>query len=319
MAFSDCLLNLVTLGSCPEDEESLSGFTLLTAPGISPKILADIANENYISGKELAMQKKNLTLLQVRNDFIGALQTQNVVTNMAVPEFETGEIILANSTGTYEGYRGLKVHKTNRKGGLRKTYIKNIQAYPLSSGVSYLRIVDGDQTSLYQVTWIANQLNTVAVEYEMNNQYVNIEVDQTAISFAETNVTCQTGCGGRTPNDCAWVEGWDGTKNVKSNGYGIKAVFYCKCDYDHIICDIKYFGELIWLKWTLNIMEEQYRTNRFNNWVIYNRDEMPDVINQLRSDYATKWNEMMAGLFGILNTYRDACLDCKGIKKFANI
>ena len=66
-------------------------------------------------------------------------------------------------------------------------------------------------------------------------------------------------------------------------------------------------------------MEEQYRTNRFNDWVIYNREEMPDVINQLRADYTTRWNEMMNGLFGILNTYKDDCLNCRGVKKVANI
>ena len=75
MAFSDCYEQLVSLGDCP-DEESSSGFTLMTAPGISTEILANIANENYLSGKELAMQKKNLTLNQVKNDFIGALQAK---------------------------------------------------------------------------------------------------------------------------------------------------------------------------------------------------------------------------------------------------
>ncbi len=54
-----CLDNIVTLGVCPDEAESTSGLKLMQAAGISIKNLAEIANETYGSGVELAIEKNN--------------------------------------------------------------------------------------------------------------------------------------------------------------------------------------------------------------------------------------------------------------------
>lgn len=307
-----CIDDIVSLGLC--NDENTSGFTLLSAPGISPLILADIANETYTGGIKMALEKKRISILQVKNDFIGALQVNNVIAKTQVIEYESGSINLAQSTSTYSGFRGLTIHKKNKRGGLSKVYIKEIQVYPLATGTAIFQLIDGDRTISYTVELIANQLNTIDIEESMVNSSVQVVMNQTSIPLASSKITCHTGCNG-IPNDCAWVEGWNGTSRVKDNGFGIKIVFYCKCDYEQIICDTQYMGEIIWLKWQLNVMEEAYLTNRFNYMTIYKRGELPTVIDGLRQQYTDKWNELMAGLWGILNSYKDSCLDCRGVRK----
>lgn len=314
-----CIDEIVTLGVCPDDGVPTSGFTLLQAAGMSAKIFANIANETYISGAQLAMGKKALAINQVRNDFIGALQSNAVMANMAVIDynssrFNPGVIIPASSL-----QRGLTVHKTSRRGGLRKTYIKNIQVYPLDSGEATIIIGDGYTETQYEVELVANQVNTFVSGYEVIDSTALITIDAPGIRFASATVICHKGCGGQIPNDCAWVDGWDGTRAVKSESYGLNIQFYCKCDYDTLLCQNSYIGEILWLKWQYLIFDEQYKTNRFNNWVTYGRDQLPDIIAGVNSQYVAKWNEMMSGLYGWLNQYKDSCLECRGVRRKINV
>lgn len=315
-----CIDNIVQLGLCPEDEgAATSGFTLLQAPGMSPTVFANIANENYKSGHQLALQKKELAINQVRNDFIGALQNNSVVAMMAKPVYDSSKYNTGQSTGNYDGERGLTIHKTRRHGGLMQTVIKNIQLYPLSSGSATIKIYDGYVETQYAVTLVANQVNTFDADYVLDGASVRVLIDQTDIAFASAPIICHKGCNNQVPNNCAWVDGWNGTAAVRTEAYGINVQFYCECKYDQVICDIKYMGEIIWLKWQIAILEEQLRTKRFTNWVIYTADVLPDAIADLNRKYVEKWNEMMNGLFGVLRTYRDECLDCRGVRWKSNV
>lgn len=325
-----CLESIVTLGVCPDDGESSSGFRLIDAPGISSKTLALTANENYTQGSELAMAKKALSIIQLKNDFIGALQARRVVTTITDPVYNTGEFKPATSIGQYSGERGVVIHKNaSYRGTLRKTFIKSITLYPLQSGTIDIKIYDGYTVRSWEVEVTGGQPNTFDKETLENFPYefgtssaVKVLVDQTDIAFASSSIVCHVGCGNKMPNGCAWADGWDGIGYVKREGFGIVVDFYCTCDYEQILCDLSkgFTGELLWLKWQINIFEEQLKTDRFTNVVIYNRDELRDkIIPQLQNDYATKWNDLMNGLKGILDTYKDDCLNCRGVRWRTNI
>lgn len=326
-----CLESVVTLGACPDEGVSKSGFTLLSAPGISIKGLASTANETYMSGANLAMAKKAISLTQVKNDFIGALQANKVVPFITDPTHSAGVFVGGTSMGNYSGERGITLHKNaSYRGGLRKTYIKSVQLYPLANGNADIKIYDGNTVTVYAVTLVAGQVNTFdstqldGFPYliSANSSAVRVLVDNTDIPFASADIRCLKGCGGTMPNPCGWVDGWNGSGAVKNEGFGVNVEFYCSCDYEKILCDLSnsFSGELIWLKWQYNIYEEQYKTNRFNSWVTYNREEIKDdILPDLERKYNQKWNDMMGGLLGILQTYRDDCLICKGIRWRTNI
>lgn len=325
-----CIDSIVTLGICPDEGVSKSGLTLMQAPGISPNILADIASETYVKGTTLAMEKKRLILTQVKNDFYGALHLNNVMTQLPETEYNSSYFIETTDKGTYDGMRGVIINKAHRTGNLRKTYIKTIELFPLQSGETTLQVKVGGLEYNYPITVVADQINVFDEDtldgfpFEVPPQYANVRVsvDQSDISFASAEIQCMQGCGGKMPNDCAWAEGWDGVKKVKSEGYGVNVTFYCKCDYDQILCDLSnsFSGEIVWLKWQIAILEEQYQTDRFNNWVIYNREDIQKhILPDLENKYVNKWNSLMAGMPGILKNYRDSCLNCKGIRWRSNV
>ena len=318
-----CLDDIVTLGLCPDDGTATSGLQLIDAAGITLKNLANTATETYTSGVNMAMAKKRVATTLVRNDFIGALQSNNVVTTISNPTYDAAIFNTTANTGNYSGERGLNVYKVGERGaGLKSLYISEIQVYPLQSGDAIIKIIDGYKEYSYPVTFVANEVNTFnsvqlsGFPFQVESGSARILIDNTSFSFAKTELICHTGCNGNA-NPCGYVDGWNGTGKIKKDGFGINIKFNCECDYSKILCDLdkSFSGELIWLKWQIEIFNEQLKSNRFTSWVVYNRDELKDyVIKDLKDQYNQKWADLMAGMNGILKTYRDSCLNCKGIR-----
>lgn len=317
--------NIVSLGIAPDAGPSLSGLLLTDAPGISIKTLNMAASETYVQGPALAMRKKQLALIQFQNDFVGALQTNKVLTSINDPIYDTSVFNPGNNLGSSALERGIMLMRNSSyRGTLRTLCLKNIQVYPLTGGNATIKIYDGYTETSFNVTLVANQVNIFQSTYVVNEYSTGIKVliDAPGISFASAQVICGQGCNNSMPNPCGYANGWDGTMKIKDEGFGVNLQFYCHCDYSKIITDMatSFTGQLIWLKWQYLIMEEQYKTDRFNAWTIYNRDEIPKIIlPDLESQYNQKWNEMMAGLFQILSTYRDDCLNCRGIRWKTNV
>lgn len=325
-----CYDDIVTLGLCPDDGTPTSGFELIKAPGISLKNLGDIASDSYIKGSELAMEKKSQALTIFKNDFIGALQANQVVATISEPVYNSSVINQYSNKGTYAGYRGLTLNKASSyRGTLRQTIIKSVQCYPLASGDTVLLLDDGINTYSYPITLVANQVNTFNEDNLSGFPFVirdtanaiRVTIDQTQIAFASAELTCGIGCNGGLPNPCGYVEGWDGTAKIKGEGYGINLEFYCSCNYEQVLCDLSksFSGELIWLKWQILIFQEHRMSNRFSSMVIYNKEQTEEWLKELERQYVNKWNSMMQGLFGILKTYKDDCLNCRDARWITNI
>lgn len=324
-----CTDSIVTLGLCPDEDASLSGLRLIDAPGISIKTLALSANETYVKGTELAMEKKALALTLITNDFIGTLQGNRIVTTISNPEYNTSQFDTSTILAASNDEKGTTWHKAPWRGNLRQSIVKQIEVYPVDSGDAELLIYDGYNTYTYAVTLVGGQVNVFdesnlsGFPFIINQHSSSIKVlmDAPGIRFYSAPISCMKGCNNSMPNPCGWADGWDGTKAVKSEGYGINVVFYCNCNYEQILCDLakSYSGELIWLKWQIEIFNEQKKTNRFNNWVVYDTATLKEEIQELEAKYTAKWNSLMEGALGILNTYRDQCLNCRGIRTMTNV
>jgi len=321
-----CTDSIVTLGIC-NDDVSTSGLTLMQAAGMSPKNLANIASEQYVQGIALANVKKQVAITLLRNDFISVLYANKIATALSEPIYDTSTFIPGVDMGLYAGARGVVIHGiSSGKSKLRKRKITQISCYPLTSGTADIQIVDIIQgvtmITPFAATFVANRINTFAIDYECQNETVKVLVDNTAINFSSAKITCLKGCNNTMPNPCAWADGWNGLEAVKSEGYGINVFFKCHCDYEQLICDLAttYTGKLIWLKWQELVFDEQLKTNRFNSWVVYNREDLPGYISSIQNEYNRTFNDLVAGaLFNMLKTYRDECLDCRGVRVLTNI
>lgn len=323
-----CLDNIVTLGLCPDDGVPSSGLKLIDAGGITLKNLAKAATETYTSGVNMAMAKKSLAIKLLSNDFIGALQSNGVMPNISNPVYNTSIFNTQATNGYYNGERGVTVYRVDDRGSrLRSLTLEAIELYPLQSGDSYINITDGYSQYSYPVTLLSNQVNTFDASnldgfpFVVQSGYAKVTISNENISFAKSPVICHTGCSG-LDNSCGWADGWNGTGKVPKEGYGVNVKFKCECNYEQILCDLYkgFTGELLWLKWQILIFDEQLKSNRFNEWIIYNRDELKDyIIPQLKSEYNAKWGDLMGAMPGILNTYKDSCIVCKSIRWVSSI
>lgn len=327
---TECLESIVSIGLC-SNETNTSGYTLMSAPGMSPANGNKIAMEQYGNGIRLFEEKKQLAIKMFRNDFIGTLQGNNIATINTEREFNSAIFDTANNIGTYAGERGIILHgsKSGMTGGLRKLMVTGFQCYPFQSGQCTMVIVDYisgvEKRTEYPFNCIANTLNNITLPepYIAENPHLLVLLDQSTIQFAQSEIKCQKNCDGEGANGCATAEGYDGTQKVRKKGFGLNVKYACRCNYEQLICDFSkvFTGELIWLKWQELVYEEQYKTNRFNGWVIYNREDIwSNIIPDLRVRYQSRFNEMIGASFiGMLKQYSDSCLNCRGVQIITNI
>jgi hypothetical protein len=325
-----CLDNIVTIGIC-DAELSSSGYTLMGAAGMSPLNAAKVTTEQYNNSLALLETIKQNAIRIVRTDFNAFLQTQAIATDITNRQYDSANFNINKGLGFYQGLRGQTIFANQRfqKGNMRQLRIFSVQTYALVGGDGEIVIADFEngvpiQTS-YPTTFTANtlQIHELPEPYVAKSGQVSVLIDNTSLAFASSKIICGTGCGGTPKNPCGRVEGWDGEGFVRHEGHGLNVQFACDCDYDKLICDLTkvFTGELIWYKMQELFYEEQYKSNRFNNWTIYNREDIPKVIlPQLQNKYADKFNSMVAGgIYNILKVYNDDCLDCRGIRKVTNV
>lgn len=323
-----CLYDLVSLGLC-DDETSESGLTLMQAPGMSPLNGEKIATEQYGTGKAMFEAKKSVAVIMIRNDFLRVMQANNIVSTITKRPYDTAYFDTAESTSVYDGYRGqvLTGVKTGNRAGLRKLKISGFQCYPLQSGDGQIIIKDYSNgvevETVVDVEFVANQLNTFSYDYTATHSKIMVLTNQSEFTFAKSVITCKTGCNG-VNNPCGYAQGYNGAELVKSDGFGLNVIFNCDCDYDSLMCNFSqpFMGQLLWLKWQELVYEEMYKSNRFNAWTIYNREDIwNNILPDIRERYTTEFNGMIqSGSFAMLGQYNDNdCLNCRGIKVMTNI
>lgn len=319
---SHCIDKIVTLGVCPDDGAPTSGFSLIHAPGISMSNLANVATDAYVTGTTLAMEKKKLTKAQIVNDFIGAIQSMNVVARTVDQLYPTTR--LSNiSSGLNSLPRGVEIHAVKHRPGLRRLVVESVDLLPLDTGTTTLLI--GDKS--FSIDVEAGGINTFnesnlpeAFPFVTAESRLKIRVDQSVIPFGSGEITCMQGCHGRAPNPCAWADGWNGNANVKAEGYGVNVNFKCTCDYEALLCDNRLTGELFYTRWQINIFEEQVLSNRFESWVTHNREMLTkEILPTLWGKYHDLWAAFVKGLPDLLRSYNDDCLDCRRIRRVVNI
>lgn len=312
----ECLKNIVTVGAGCDPKQSISGYQLIDAPEISTKNLSKIVNEDNQTGDQLARDKIDLAVKDVRNDFLGVLASNNVIPDMVEREYDTGNFSADRTYQPKPGVeRGFSMYKSDVNCRLRKIHISKLEVYPINDENDLdVKIYDGDKVTTYTIDHAeGGKVNSIQVDYWVQSDFIRVLIDGT-IEVGSAKLTCYVGCNGRKPNDCGYTKGYNGTQEIGAKeGFGVGVTFSCKCDYDQLLCELTdtYVGKLVWMKARILLAEEWLHSNRNNNWTIYNRDELPDFIEGLKDEYAQTWNTFVDSLYGILKSYHDCCLDCR--------
>lgn len=323
------LQNIISVRDVCADEqiESLSGLDLMDAPEISVKNLANIANEEYVTGLNLAKKKVEQATILVRNDLMSLLAANKVMPNLSAKKYTIGEFKTNINYPAEAKERGVTLYKNKKiKGELRKLKIHKVNVHPLVTVEAVeLKIYDdyaGGTVTTYSVGLEADKVNTFNIEYTVKGTFARVLLNGTNVSVAGTYLTCFTGCNGTMPNDCGYTKGWYDDKEISSKeGFGINLEFSCVCDYEQLLCDLSqtYIGEIVWLKSRVLLLEEHLRTNRFNNWVVYGREETKEFLTDVENQYREKWQVFANAMPGILKQFNDDCLNCNGIRWMTNI
>lgn len=324
-----CLNNIVSVRDIHSDEPctSLSGLDLMDAPEISILNLANIANEEYVTGMDLARRKVQQAALLVCNDLMSVLAANQVMPDLSARKYTTGDFRTATTFPAEAMERGLTIYKNSRiRGSLRKLRVHTIKIYPLADAENAeLKIYDdfaGGTVSVYNINLTANQVNTFNVGYELKGSFARVLLDGTNIPVASSFLTCHTGCNGTMPNDCGYTKGWYDDKEINGKeGFGINLEFGCACDYEQLLCGLSktYIGEIVWMKARVLLLEEHLHTNRMNNRVVYGREETREYLTDLENLYREKWKLFVNAMPGMFSQFRDDCLVCNGIKWVTNI
>lgn len=319
-----CLDNIVSANfGCDTFVESTSGFDLKDAPEISTINLARIANEDVVTGAQLAKNKLQLAIKEVRNDFYGVLAGNNIMPNLNEEVYETSEFKTGTTYPAEAKERGFTIYRSSHKGNLRKLRIKSISVYPLvNKNGAEVKIYDNGVWAIFTLDLVANQINTIQTDYTISGNWARVVMDGTGMPVGSAHLTCMIGCGGTIPNDCAYTKGWNGTKEISGKeGFGLGVEFQCYCDYDWLLCSLAktYIGKIIFLKARILLANEWLYTNRLNNWTVYNKEQLPELIKSLEMEYVSEWNTFVRSLPSILKSYKDDCLECRQARWVQNI
>lgn len=299
----------------------------MDAPEISTLNLAKIANEDYVSGLNLARRKVQQATMLVRNDLMQALAASNYLPNLTATTYRTGTFVTSTTYPAENKDRGLTLHKNPKiKGDLRKLVIHKVKVYPLASKDDMSLVVQDDYAggieTTYSIDLVANEENTFDIAYTVKGTQARVYINGTDVPVASAYLTCFTGCNGSLPNDCGYTKGYyNGVEISNKEGYGIVLEFSCQCDYDELLCRFAkgFIGEIVYLKSRVKLMEEHLRSNRFNNWVVYGREELQQYMTDVENQYREKWNAFVNAMPAALKSLRDDCIDCRGIKWVVNI
>lgn len=324
-----CFDNIVSIGVCADEPPSISGYRLIDAAGISAEGLAKIAGSDDVSGISLAKSKLNIATLRVKNDFLSSLTASNVVSNISTQKYVSGNIQNGIPAGLSQNYRGVTLHAVSQGDIIKRLELESVSFIPLSSGAVVLRLEDGFDAYSYTIQAAAGSLNNVPIKLLTGTDYyvcksgtLRVLMLNDVVEVCKSSIVCMKGCGGSMPNPCAWVDGWDGSYAVKSDGFGLSVSFRCNCNYDDIFCQISptVIGELVFLAWQLEVMQEAAMSDRFNSFVVYRKQDIIEVwLPELAARYKEKWSAFADNFKSTIGSLKSDCINCMGVKWVTNL
>lgn len=325
-----CLENIVTIRGC-SGTTPLSGLDLMDAPEVSQLNLSKTATEKDVSGLQLAQRVLSNANILVRNDMLEVLARNNMLVDVTDRRYQTTEfkpqtIITATATE-----RGITLKRANPYGwrkSLKGLTIHTIKVFPMSDVTgATIKIYDSGlnypTTSTYVVDLVGGEINEFDVAYTVNGEYAHVVMVGNSSNLASAYLTTCAGCSGKAPNDCAFTQSYNnGVSQSGREGYGLGLVYSCTCDYDMLMCNLAKtsLGKLIWMKARIGLMQEHLASNRLNNWIVYNREEVKDYwLPKLEAEYDESWRVFVSSLPNLLQGYNKDCIFCNGIRHVISV
>lgn len=318
-----CLQNIVSIkDQCGAvTPKSTSGYDIFQAPEVKYKGIAAITDEKYIRGMNLLNSVRVNAIMEVESDFLKIITAGKYGLELGGLNHSAGQFNQGIINPVAPSERGISIHSA-KPSTIRKLRISTVEVFPVDSASGLeLKIYDNGFVSSYPVDLIGGQVNTFPVDYQATGDFVRILIDNTNIRMYSTAITCMVGCNGTMPNECGFVKGWNGSSEIKTEGFGINASFTCECNFSQLLCtwSKQFIGEIVFYKMRSLIQEERLNSDRLNNFTIYNREEAKDKQVDLENKYREKWNAFAESIPQMLKNVTDSCIICNRPKWVTNV
>lgn len=284
-----------------------SGLYVNDLPGIHFTKADAVADTDYATGIEMIEDKIDYAIRLVTSE----------IKRFVMPYFKLHSAIGHYMGGEFDDDLGYHAVDANDRGiridipesTLGRIIVNRVTVLFDSVGLNDIEITDGELTTNYAVTLVAQTEQTVEINYRANRKRIFITLDNTALQPAEGNANMS--CSGYDVLD---VKGWTGA-GVSSNNYGIRADITVICDPDAVACLLKdVLGPAVLYRFGVEFMKEAIETDRLNYFTLLNRDQMIESLERFENDYKEEMMSLSRTIPKLLRKLDPMCIDCSQAK-----
>jgi len=299
-----CLNNFIGVKCLTTNPKS--GLWINQLEGINLKYAADIVDSDHISG---------LKLLEEKIDFATSLVISEL-TQYTLPFFRMNSIIDELKVGELQSTtlapmaadRGVKFNITDSR--LLRVRIRNVKFKALevlTAGV--LKIIDGQNTTLYPFTTDANGEAEIFTDYLSKTVEVFVTVDDTAFTVNNTLIKSSCNCYHKRSQFIS-VYGWSGSGTSVSS-YGLQVDSTAECDNNEFACVISAkLGLPILYKSGIEIVKEAITSDRLNSMTLLDTEKSEFLIEEFEKQYKNQMTILVASLPELMKRIDDICVVC---------
>lgn len=193
---------------------------------------------------------------------------------------------------------------------LGQMVINRVTILANTNGAVNIVVTDGEATTNYAATLVAQTEQTVEINYRCNRKRVYITCD-TAIAGAEgrARMSC---CGDSF--EILSVSGWTGS-GLSSNHYGLRADVTVVCSQDGLACLLKdMLGLPVLYRFGIEMAREALESDRINYFTLTSRDGIKELLESYQEDYDKEMMQLARTLPKLLRRLDEFCVDCSQAK-----
>lgn len=325
-------------GSCLE--EPASGLYINDLPGISFRLLANLATEETQRAIKLVEDLQRQAIIQVWNDIRQNL-SDRIAINKVLSQRQYGRHrfdITPEYLAPVAADVGLVIEADDCDDltAIRIDYIDIRTNSTVADKV--LTITDGCTTKTYTFNAVSCQPVRIRTNFVAATGRVFVTVDASDLELEDNSINqtcgcdryCYKSCDTCTVSGCGIeVDGWDGTKE-SGQAFGMVAKISCICSSSEMICQAQDDIALaVQMKMGVLIAQELATSKRCNFMVKNGKDDATDILLMILGgekdgvvypgEYMTILEQTVKGIERVLTNKLSDCITCGGTRAVETI
>lgn len=320
----NCLKDYIGVRNCGQDNPE-SGLFINDLPGISLKVLDNIANDEQVTFLNVwnAVQARATQRINtaVTNYFGKRYRIKKLAQTTVLPKvYDANEV-----TPAEDEYRGFAVSIAEEcfTSNLQVIHIQELSLYLLEASEVTFKVYDitkGIFTEIWTKTVeLEAGWNKIVVNenfYESETIFVGYnaeEIDSVELKL-DTSEDCD--CYGVcfcSPNCGMEIRGAVFGQGIvyPNNTFGLAGVVSVKCMYESLVCNNKsLFATALWYLLGAEIMNERMYSDRLNRYTTIDLSKAKDLRTEFENIFI---NELNTAIEGIDISFHDCCIECNQV------